>query len=104
MRIEKTTEKYDLIQEGASYVIDFGETKRAEDKSVYIIVKDVEDAKRLTLSGTCGCTTTERTVVDKTSASFKITYSDCDKEFKKIAIVKYDNIQLTTILLKGRCQ
>lgn len=103
MEIEKTTEKYDLIQEGASYVIDFGEVKRAEDKSVYILIKDVEEADRLTLSGTCGCTTTERTIVDKTSTSFKITYSDCDRDFKKAVIVKYDNIQLTTILLKGRC-
>lgn len=103
MEVNKISEKYQFYKDGASYVLDFGEVKRAEDKSVYILIKDIEEANRLTLSGTCGCTTTEKTIVDKTSTSFKITYSDCDRGFKKAVIVKYDNIQLTTIILKGRC-
>lgn len=103
MEIKKITDKYQLYKDGASYVVDFGETKRAEDKTVFLEITGVEEAGLLQLHGTCGCTATEKTLNSKESATFKITYSDCDSEFNKVVSVRYNSQQLTTILLRGKC-
>ena len=103
MKIDKITEKYQLYKDGASYVIDFGETKRAEDKTVEIEITAIEEAGLLKLSETCGCVSVQKTLYDSNRAGFKINYSNCDSPFNQTVVVFYNNKQLTTILLTGRC-
>ena len=103
MKVNKTSEKYQFYKDGASYVLDFGEVKRAEDKSATVEITEVEEAGLLQLQGTCGCVVAEKTLHDKDRASFKITYTDCDLGFNKVILVQYNKQQLTTILLTGKC-
>lgn len=104
MEIRKISEKYNFYQDGAQYVIDFGNVKRAEDKSATIEITGVEEAGLLELGKTCGCTTIGKTLVNKTTAQFKLAYTDCSKEFNKVVVINYDKKKLTTINLKGKCQ
>lgn len=104
MEITKITDKYNFYQDGASYVVDFGEVERAEDKSVVIQITGVEEAGLLELGKTCGCTTIGKTLVNKTTATFKLAYTECSKEFNRVVVINYNKKKSTTILLKGKCQ
>ena len=103
MKVDKISEKYNLYKEGASYVVDFGNVKRFEDKSVELQISGVEEAGLLNLEATCGCTIPQKTVVDKNTVKFKVTYTDCVGTFSKVVKVVYNKKQLTTIILKGLC-
>lgn len=103
MNITKISEKYTFSQDGASYIIDFGDVKRAEDKSAVIEISGVEEAGLLELKVTCGCTTQDKTLINKTTARFKLSYNDCSRDFNKVVKINYNKKQLTTILLRGRC-
>ena len=104
MQVTKISEKYNFYQEGASYVVDFGDVKRAEKKVVTIQVSGVEEAGNLELAKTCGCTTIGKKLIDKNTATFDLEYSDCAKEFNKVVKINYNKKLTTTIILRGRCQ
>lgn len=103
MEVNKTSEKYQFYKDGASYILDFGEVKRAEDKSAIVEITEVDEASLVNLQSTCGCSTTDKTVVDKNTVRFNINYNDCATEFNKVLVLQYNGQQLTTILIKGRC-
>lgn len=103
MIVEKISDKYNFYEEDGKYVVDFGDVKKAEDKSVTLKFSDVAEAGLLALKVTCGCTTTGKTLIDKNTATFKLTYSDCSKSFTKVVKINYDGKQLTTIILRGAC-
>lgn len=104
MKVQKITEKYNLIQDGVTFTVDMGNVKNAEDKTVELVISGVEDSSKITLKATCGCTTTEQKTLNKESLSVKLTYKDCDLSFAKIVVVKYSGAQLGLIKLTGRCQ
>ena len=104
LEIKKISEKYNFYQDGASYVVYFGAVKRYEDKIASIQISGVEDSEKLSIKTTCGCTTLEKEIVDKTTAIFKLKYNDCEQSFAKVNVLKYNGNQITTIILKGGCQ
>ena len=104
MEIKKVTSKYELAQEGTSYVVNFGNVKKFEDKSVTLQVSGVNDSSLLSVKTTCGCTEVNKDIVDKNTANITLKYNDCASTFAKTNILKYDGKQLTTIILKGACQ
>jgi hypothetical protein len=104
MEIKKITDKYEFSQDGDSYIVNFGEVKRAEDKSVIIEISQVSEAGLLELGKTCGCTTIGKTLIDKNTAQFKLAYTECSKDFNKVVVINYNKKKLTTILLRGKCQ
>ena len=104
MQVTKISEKYNFYQEGASYVVDFGDVKRAEKKIVTIKFSEVAEAGLLEFIKVCGCTTITKTLIDKNTAMFKVTYTDCAKEFNKVVKINYNKKLITTIILRGRCQ
>lgn len=103
MEITKISDKYNFYEDGASYVVDFGAVKKAEDKSVIIQITGVAEAGLLELGKTCGCTTIGKTLIDKNTATFKLAYTDCSKSFNKIVTINYNKKKLTTIKLTGQC-
>lgn len=104
MQVTKISEKYNFYQDGASYVVDFGDVKRAEKKIVTIKFSEVAEAGLLELGKTCGCTTIGKKLIDKNTATFDLEYSDCAKEFNKVVKINYNKKLITTIILRGRCQ
>jgi Protein of unknown function (DUF1573) len=104
MVIKKISDKYNLFEDGASYIVDFGDVKKAEEKTATIEITGIEEASLVTLKATCGCTTTDKTVIDKETVRFKLNYNNCDLNFNKVIVVNYNKKKVTTIILKGRCK
>lgn len=105
MEIKKVTDKYSFSKaEDNTYVVGFGEVKKAEDKSVVVEITGVKEAGLVSLKVTCGCTTTDKMIIDPSTVRFKVSYNSCDINFTKTVIVLYNNKQVTKILLKGQCR
>ncbi len=104
MEVKKISDKFKFYQEGASYIVDFGAVKRFEDKSVTLEVTGVEESGLVGLTPTCGCTTSEKTLVDKNTVRFTLKYNECDNTFAKTNVLKYNGKRITTIIIKGQCQ
>lgn len=104
MEITKTTKKYSFYKEGADYILDLGNIKRAEDRTTELLFTGVEDSNFLTLHPSCTCTaTTERTIIDQNSLSIKLNYKNCDPTFAKTVVIKYKDVKIGLIKLRGRC-
>lgn len=104
MEVTKVTSDYRFYQDGASYIVDFGNVRKVDDKSVVLQFSELEEAGLLELATTCGCTTKDKTLIDKNTATFKLSYNDCSSTFNKVVKIQYNNKQVTTILLKGQCR
>lgn len=104
MKIEKITDKYSFSQEGVTYTVDMGNVKRAEYKSVELLISELENSELLTVHPKCGCTTEEKKIIDKNTVSVKLVYNDCDTSFAKIVELKYNKVQIGIIKIKGKCQ
>jgi len=104
MEITKTTEKYNFYKEGADYVLDLGTIKRAEERTTELLISGVEVSNKITLHPKCGCTSSNKNIIDQNSLSVKVNYKDCDPSFAKIVEVKYNNVKVGLIKIKGKCQ
>lgn len=104
MEIQKVTEKYSFYKEGADYILDLGLIKRAENRTTELLISGVEDSNLLTIHPSCGCTASEKTVIDINNLSVKLNYKDCDPTFSKTVVIKYKNVKIGLIKLKGKCQ
>lgn len=104
MTVTKVTNDYNFYKEDTSYVVDFGDVRKADDKSVVLKFSDLDEAGLLELGATCGCTTTGKTLIDKSTATFKLSYTACDSNFTKVVKINYNNAQIAKILLRGRCR
>lgn len=104
MKVTKITNDFNFYQEGASYIVDFGNVRKSDDKSVVLQFSELEEAGLLELVTTCGCTTKDKTLIDKSTATFKLSYNDCSSTFNKVVKIQYNKKQLTTILLRGQCR
>ena len=104
MKINKVSNKYLLFKEDSEYIIDFGNVKAYEDKSVTLEVTNIEEASLVTIHPTCGCTSQDRKLVNKNTLQVVLRYNDCVGEFTKAVGVQYAGKRMETIILKGRCQ
>lgn len=104
MEITKITEKYILERDGVNYTIELGNVKSAEDKSIELLITGIEDSSLFSIEKTCGCTATEKTNIDVNTQKVKITYKQCDPTFAKVMEIKYRNVKIGLIKLKGKCQ
>jgi len=104
MEIVKTTEKYKFYQEGVNYILELGDIKNGENTTTELLVTGIEDSNLLQVVAHCGCTTTDKQLIDKNTQSIKISYTQCDPSFAKILEIKYKGVKLGTIKLKGKCQ
>lgn len=103
MQIEKITEKYTLTKEGTNYTLELGNVKNAEDKSIELLITGIEDSSLFSIEKTCGCTATEKTNIDVNTQKVKITYKQCDPSFAKVMEIKYRNVKIGIIKIKGKC-
>lgn len=103
MEITKTTEKYSFYKEGSDYILDLGNIKRAEDRTTELLFTGVEDANQISIHPQCGCTSSDKKVIDENSLSVKLNYKNCDPTFAKIVEIKYKNVKIGLIKIKGAC-
>lgn len=103
MEIKKISEKYSFYKQGADYILDLGNIKRAEDRTTEILITGLENANLLTVHPSCGCTGSEKRIIDINSLSVKLNYRDCDPSFAKTVVIKYSNVKIGLIKITGKC-
>jgi hypothetical protein len=104
MTIEKTSEKYTLTQEGENYTLELGKIKRGENTTTELKISGIEDSNLFLLKVTCGCTTTEKTNIDKNTQIVKVAYTQCDPTISKVMEIRYNNTKIGIIKIKGLCK
>lgn len=104
MKIQKISDKYNFYTDGVEHTLDFGTVKRAEDKTFTIEITDVEDANKIEVIKTCGCTKVEQISATKEKATWKVTYTECGGKFNKTTVIKYNKQQISKISFSGICQ
>lgn len=103
MEIKKTSEKYNFYKEGADYVLDLGRIKRGENTKTDLLITAIEDSNLLEVERTCGCLSSDKELLDKNTQKVTISYNQCDSSFAKIMVVKYRNVKIGQIKIKGQC-
>lgn len=103
MEIQKTSVKYNLYREGADYILDLGTIKRGENTETVLLINQIEDSSLLTIHPQCGCTASEVKRIDQNSLSVNLTYKNCDPSFVKVVEIKYRNVKIGIIKIKGKC-
>lgn len=103
MEIKKTSEKYNFYKEDKDYVLDLGRIKRGENTKTDLLITGLEDSSLFEIKAVCGCTSTDKEIVDKSTQKVSITYNQCDSSFAKVMIIKYKNLEIGKIKVKGLC-
>lgn len=85
MEIKKITEKYNFYKDGDNYILHLGSITRGENTKTELLFSNVES---LEVNSTCGCTVAEKTVIDKTTQKYTISYNNCDSSFSKVLSCK----------------
>lgn len=99
-----TVNKYNIFKEGKDFILDFGEVKNAEDKTVTLLIENIENSELLNINRTCGCTTTNKEIVDAHTQAVRINYNQCDPTISKALEVVYNNKKVGIIKIKGKCK
>lgn len=103
MKIQKITNKFTSYLEGNDYIVDLGFVNRGDDTSVILSINGVEDTNLLTIHPRCGCTASNQENKE-TEVLVTLRYKDCDPTFSKVVEVRYSNIVIGLIKIRGRCQ
>lgn len=74
MKITKLTEQYTLKEQNGIYIVDFGIIKHNVPVTVKLRFENI-NTSNFTLKVTCGCTKTEKQVIDVTTVEQDITYN-----------------------------
>ena len=90
--------------EGDYYVVDMGETKQFENKSVTLQISGLIDSSKFTVHPRCSCTATDTKIVDKNTVQTTLNYNDCDRTFSKVVELRYAGQNRKIIKLRGECQ
>lgn len=104
MEIKKVTDKYDFYQDGANYILNLGEIKNGEDTTTELIISGVENIALANISSTCGCSTTNKTILSNGTASVKVKYKECASSFAKVLEITYNNVKTGIIKITGKCR
>lgn len=104
MEITKISkDNFTLQKEGIEYILCMGSITQKTPRPFTIKISGVEDSSKVNVQVTCGCSTVEKTIVDKNTLTAKIAYNNCDMTFTKtIKIV--NNGKNTNLKIKGACQ
>lgn len=103
MEIKKLTDKFEFRQEGAGYILDLGSIKSGGDRKTEFTITGVEDANLVTIHPTCGCTGSDTKLINKETLAFSLSYNSCDSSFAKVVQIKYNNVNISSIKITGRC-
>lgn len=102
--LEITVNKYNIYKENGTYILDFGNVKAAEDKTVSLLIKGIEDSTKLKVLRTCSCTIAHEEIVDKNTQIVRLTYDQCAPTIAKVLEVRYNNKKIGIIKIKGKCK
>jgi hypothetical protein len=103
MKIEKISEdNFTLQQQGEEYVLLMGEITRDTPRPFTIKISEVEDSSKVAIDPKCGCTSSERTIIDSNTLTTTITYKNCDTSFKKTVVI-INNKKTTNLKIQGTC-
>ncbi len=104
MKITKLTENnYQFYQDGNDYVLALGAIKKGENTETELLFEGIDDIRKLSINSTCGCTSTDRKVIDEHTVSVKVKYKECDASFSKVLACN-DNGNPFKIRVKGTCK
>ena len=101
MIIKKVTEKYHLYQEGETYYLNLGVIRKGEDTTTRLNITDI-DTKNFSVNTTCGCTSSNLTVLNVGEVTVDLKYKDCDNKFTKTVKLKEKN-KITLLKIIGQC-
>lgn len=104
MEIQKITEDFNFYKEGVDYILELGNITREKKREVALLITEIENSEKLSINSTCGCSTVGKIIVDKHTQSVKISYNECDSSFAKTLVMKYNNVRIGVIKIKGKCQ
>ena len=104
MKVSKTTEKYLFYQDGSNYILNIGEIKNGEDTTTELLFEEVENVKGTTVTPKCGCTTTDKKVINNTSFSLEVKYTRCENVVDKVIVINEGKASSFKIRIKGSCK
>tara|TARA_R110000782_G_scaffold232667_6_gene318879 strand:+ start:16 stop:336 length:321 start_codon:yes stop_codon:yes gene_type:complete len=104
MKIEKiTVDTFNLKKEGGEYVLYMGVIEKSTTRPFILKISEVTDSSKVEINTTCGCTTAENKILDKTTLLTTLSYNRCDSVFNKTVEI-VDNKRKTILKIKGSCQ
>ena len=91
MKIEKiSVDNFTLEHDGTNHILNMGLINANSDRAFVIKISELKDAEKTAIRTTCGCTTVQKTVLDKTTLLATLAYNDCDYQFTKtVKITEY---------------
>ena len=104
MKVSKTTEKYILHQEGNNYILNTGEIKNGDDTTTELLFEEVVNPDKTTVRATCGCTTTNKKVIDSSSFTLNVKYTRCENVIDKTIVINEGKADTLKIKIKGTCR
>lgn len=104
MKVSKTTEKYILHQEGNNYILNIGEIKNGDDTTTELLFEEVVNPDKTTVRAMCGCTTTNKKVIDSSSFTLNVKYTRCENVIDKTIVINEGKADTFKILIKGTCR
>lgn len=103
MDIKKLTpEDYLFYKEQDIYVLNLSKVKSGDKKSTFKLTG--VEALKIDVEGTCGCTATEKKVINEKEIDFTINYTSCNETFSKVVLIKENSKLIATIKVTGECQ
>lgn len=103
MKIELISSNFTLQQEGNNYVVYLNKITPQTPRPFTIRISEVEDSSKVNVGSTCGCTTAEQKVIDKTTLEATLSYNNCDQVINKTVIIREKTNQIQ-LKIKGTCQ
>lgn len=104
MTVEKiSSDNFTLQKQGNDYILLMGEITKATPRPFIIKISGVADSKNVSVQTTCGCSSAEKTIIDATTLTAKISYNNCDTTFKKTIVIN-NNGKTTNLKIQGTCR
>lgn len=104
MKVSKTTEKYILYQEGINYILNIGEIKKEDDTTTELLFEEVANPEKTSIRAMCGCTTTNKKVIDSSSFTLNVKYTRCENVIDKTIVINEGKTDTLKIKIKGTCR
>lgn len=99
MIVKKLTDKYNFREENGKYFLSFGTISKAEDTSTKLRIENI-DSNNLEIKVTCGCTETNKTIIDNSTVESIIKIITTGV-FEKTVLIKNGKEQ-KELILTGR--
>jgi hypothetical protein len=104
LEIKKLTENNFLLYKESDYwVLELGKITPATDTKTELLISGI-NTNNFTTEAMCGCTATEKSVIDETTIKFTVEYKRCESSFSKIIVLREGGNKSTKLKIKGTCQ